>query len=336
MKRMKKSKGKKKFKGAVSRNAQKQNKSKSFGHLNLPKGISVFKEDPKSRISLDIMPYVVTCPNHLDKDEEYETAVPGELWYKRPYYLHRNIGTENETIVCPGTVKKKCPICEHRAQMLKEGAEWDDDGVKALKASLRNLYVVIPKSNKNYEEKPHIWDISQFLFQLKLNEEIQESEEYETFPDLEDGLTLRIRFSEETIGKNKFADTSRIDFKERTKPYKESILNDIPALDDVVEIPSYKAIEALFFGGISAPDVDNDDDEGEIEEEDLKVMDDEPEDDDDDDDDDDEEPEKEPLKRGKKEKSKCPHGHEFGNECEEHDDCDECGVWEACLDASEA
>ena len=201
-------------------------------------------------MTLDIMPYEVTIPNHPDKDEEYGIAIQGELWYKRPYFLHRNIGTDHQSIVCPTSIGQKCPICEYRAQLLKEGKDWDDDSVKALKPQMRNLYVVIPKGSKKFEEKPHIWDISQFLFQDKLNEEIQESEEYETFPDLEEGYSLRIRFSEESFGNNKFADTSRIDFKKREKPYKESILDEIPHLDELLEIPSYKTVEAMFFGGL--------------------------------------------------------------------------------------
>ena len=53
-------KGKKsKFKGAVGRNAVKQSQGSVLTHLNVPKGVTVFKETPKSRIDLDIIPYVV-------------------------------------------------------------------------------------------------------------------------------------------------------------------------------------------------------------------------------------------------------------------------------------
>ncbi|MCK9457302.1 MAG: hypothetical protein M0R31_08420, partial [Candidatus Riflebacteria bacterium] len=118
---------KRRFKGAVSRNAAKQSRGAQYGHLNLPKGISVFREEPKTRVSLDILPYTVTDANHPDRDDEYAIASPGELWYKRPYWLHRNIGASNESVVCPTSVGKPCPICKHRAQMLKDGADWNDD-----------------------------------------------------------------------------------------------------------------------------------------------------------------------------------------------------------------
>ena len=74
---MAKKKGKKRFKGTVSRNAQKQQRGASYGHLNLPKGLSIFKEEPGSRVNLDILPYEVTAANHPDRDDEYEIAFPG-------------------------------------------------------------------------------------------------------------------------------------------------------------------------------------------------------------------------------------------------------------------
>lgn len=327
------------FKGRVSRNAAKQSRSAQYGHLSLPKGVAVFKEEPKSRVQMDIMPYVVTDSNHPDRDEEWEIAVPDSLWYKRPYWLHRNIGPNNDSVVCPKSAGNRCPICEHREQLLREGADWDDDAVRALKSSMRNLYIIIPRRQKNYEEEPHIWDISQYLFQDKLNEEIQEDEEYETFPDLEEGLTLRIRFSEESIGSNKFAETSRIDFKERKEPYPESILDEIPNLDEILEVPSTKAAEAMFFGGMSEDELEDakgeeddwDEDDGWDDDE---ILDDAPVE---------EEPEPEPKPKPKrrrkpkkkKAKSECPHGHEFGSDCDEYDDCDECDDWEDCIDASE-
>jgi len=321
---------KRRFKGGVSRNAAKQQKGAQYGHLNLPKGISVFKEEPKTRVDIDILPYEVGDQNHPDRDDEYGIAVTGELWYKRPYYLHRNIGPNNESVVCPTSIKQPCPICEYRTQMLKEGTDWQDESVRALKASMRNLYIIVPKGNKDYNEKPHIWDISQFLFQDKLNEEIGENEDYETFPDLEEGYTLRIRFSEEQLGSNKFADTSRIDFVDRKEPYDESILEETPNLDTILSIPTYKTIETMFFGGVADEEenagITDEDDPSEPEEEEEEEE-------------EEEKPKKKPKKdaskKGKTKKSQCPHGYEFGVDVDEYDECEDCEYWESCMDASE-
>lgn len=308
------------FAEKVRANIEKQKSQKSqYGYLKLPKGVNVFKEEPGSRVKLDILPYVVTDPNHPDRDDSLGIAVPGALWYKRPFKLHRNIGYNNTSLVCPTSVGKRCPICEYKQRLLKEGKSWNDEPVRALRTFLRNLYVVVPIDNKNYEEKPYIWDISDHLFQNKLNMELEENPEYTSFPDLEEGYTLRIRFTEEQFGKNKFADTGRIDFEKREKVYDKSILDKIPNLDEVLVVLPYEQIEAKFF------DSEEDDAPSEVDDAVMEVV----------ADDEDEGPRKpktiaKPIIQGK-----CPYGHEFGRDEGAYPECSECTVWDACADAKD-
>lgn len=239
-------KKKSRFSGKVGNDSRRQQSATSnYGYLILPRGVSVFKEKPGGKVKLDIMPYVVSTDSHPDKDEKNGIALKGELWYKRPYRIHKNIGSSNDSYVCLSSIGKKCPICEVKAKMTREGASKEE--TDALKSSLRNLYVVIPIGEKELEEKPYIWDISQAMFQQLLNEEIEENMDNEVFPDLEMGKTLRIRFDSKTIGKSKpFAEASRIDFEDREEAYDESILDSIPDLDKVLKILSYKELEAKF------------------------------------------------------------------------------------------
>jgi len=236
------------FAGKVRANAEKTKSGggATYGYLALPPKISIFSPEPDSKVLLDILPYEVTTEDHPDRDDELGIAIPGSLWYKRPFKIHRNIGINNDTVVCPTSIKKPCPICNYRAEMIKKGAEKEE--VDPLKPSMRNLYVVIPKHSKKYDEVPHIWDMSHFLFQNLLAEELEENEDYDIFPDLENGLTLRIRFDSKTIGTGRpFAEASRIDFQQRENPYKESILNRVPKLDEVLIILPYKKLESLFY-----------------------------------------------------------------------------------------
>lgn len=234
------------FSGKVSANAHEQKtRWSSYGYLNLPKGVNIFTPPTSGRVHLDIIPYLVTDEKHMDRNEKLEVALPGSLWYKKPYLVHRGVGPNNDSFVCLGTVGKPCPICEFRAKRKMEGAE--EEELKALKPSKRNLYVVVPLDVKDFEEKPHILDISQYLFQDKLNNELEENPEAEVFPDLEEGLTLRVRFTEESFGKNKYGEVSRIDFVDRQTQYDEKFLDQVPNLDEVLNILSYKELQAKFF-----------------------------------------------------------------------------------------
>jgi hypothetical protein len=270
------------------------------------------------------------------------------------------------------SVGKRCPICEHRAKRIKEGAP--EEETRDLKPSLRNLYCVIPLGMDKFEETYHIWDISQYLFQDMLNDEIAENEDFEVFPDLEEGLSLRIRFSEEVFGKNKYAKVSRIDFEERDGAYDESILKDIPMLDEVLIIPTYKEAEAKFFEldddadqdappkmqtppkpRQAAKQEDDEDNEPPRQRKTLKKpatpkpAEDEdeaptparsraprraPE----------PEPEPEPAPKSRKapgsrkpaSADSCPFGHTFGDDCEQYDECDDCEKWDPCMSMKEA
>ncbi len=237
------------FIGKTTKNAQTQKEKSAFGYLRLPSTIPIFKEDPGSRVRFDIIPYVVKDEAHPDRNDEFEIAIPGTQWYRRPFKTHRNIGADNSAVICPKSIGKKCPICEYREKLLKEGANWQDDGVKALRASDRNLYLIVPLGHNKYDEKPHVWDISQHLFQTKLNDELEEQPDNAGFPDLEDGLTLKVRFSEEVFGQNKFADTSRIDFEERDKQYGASYIDKMPCLDEVLDVKDYVTLERMFMQG---------------------------------------------------------------------------------------
>ena len=37
----------------------------------------------------------------------------------------------------------------------------------------------------------------------------------------------------------------------------------------------------------------------------------------------------------KKANNKCPEGHKFGKDCEKFDECDDCDLWEKCIDESD-
>jgi len=244
------------FRGKVNNDAKRQSRNNSgFGHLNLPKGVVLYSPVPGQKESIDIIPYIVSDPKHPDANAEAGIAGVGDLWYKRPYKTHRQVGVNNETVVCLASFGKKCPICEYKKQRTKEGAEKDE--LKGYNTSNRNLYVIIPIGVKKREEEIHIFDFSQFNFQDLLNEELEENEDNEIFPDIEEGLTLAVRWAEEVFEKNKYAKAGRIDFNKRKSAYDESILDDVPDLDKVLKQLTYDELSAKFFEMEGVEDVDD-------------------------------------------------------------------------------
>ena len=75
---MTRKKKKSRFKGIVSRNAAKQARGSQYVHLNLPKGIGVFREEPKTRVNLDIIPYIVNRGKSPGSRRRIRNRYPGE------------------------------------------------------------------------------------------------------------------------------------------------------------------------------------------------------------------------------------------------------------------
>lgn len=306
------------FAGRTNRSAKKKQKNKgSYGYLQLPKDVTVFKAVAGKVFDFDIIPYIVTDEKHLDRDDDHGDAQPGDPWFKKPFKIHRNVGSgSNKTmVVCPTTIGKKCPICEHQAKRFKEGAPKEETA--AMRTSLRNLYILVPKNHKKYKEEYHIWDFSDVNFQELLDEECENNEKNEVFADLEGGKTLSVRFSEGKVDKNKFPKAGRIDFEDRDKDYSMDVLEEVPNLDEVLKIYTYKQLETLFF--------EYDEDDADEDERSFKDA------------DDGDKPSRKKKDAGKKRsdsksKKKCPEDYKFGKDFEKKPECGDCDLWDVCSD----
>jgi len=202
-------------------------------HLTIPDGCEAFSPKPGS-YRLEFLPYVV-------KSNPYAKA--GELHFERTYFIHRNIGPNNEWCICLAkTYGKPCPICEYRSKLTKDPSS-DEETVKALAPAERQLFVVVEGSS--YDQKL-IWDVSHHLFGKQLDNKIQNSDEedgYDLFADVEEGKTVRVSFKQSDQGK--WLETIDIEFKDRRKPLPSSVFEDVPCLDDMLKPMSYDKMKAL-------------------------------------------------------------------------------------------
>lgn len=301
---------KSRFAGKVKQSVHNQDKKENFGYINLPEDMEFFdpmKCRPKDKkiwtVKLDFLPYIVTNEFHQDRDSGTGAAMVDEAWFRSIIMVHNNVNKKKE--ICLKTFGKACPICDYQREQLDKGVPWKE--VSHLKPSKRDVFIVVPILDDNYEQKPYIWDMSQYNFSRLLQEELADTPENEVFPDLEEGLTLKIRFStgEFVTGSKtiQYPETSRIDFIERDKKYSWDMLEDMPKLDDLYIVKEYKDLEAEFF---------------QTEQEHITQ---EPDD-----------TEEETPQRKKKTLNECPHGHEFGKDAGTKDECAECDKLDTCLD----
>lgn len=320
------------FKGKMRRHLQNQEqKDSSYGYLAVPKDVNIFTAPPDKTVHMDILPYKVTDTDHPDKIEADNIAMPGSFWYRRPFTIHRNIGSQDEKVVCLKSIGQRCPICDYRSKRFRDGAPREE--TDKLRPGKRVLYAINIKEAEGATSGIHLWDIAYTLFEDLLQQEISEKEYAEAFADIEGGYTLRVRFASKVIGTGQpFAETSRIDFEERDKDYTSDILTKVPNLDKVLQILSAKELEAKFFD-LDSADVTTEDEEEvkpepEIQEErdvpvrKRKTV----------------EPDEEQLggeDEEKQEEKTCPQGYNYAVDVDKYPECKNCTLWGSCTYDSE-
>ena len=341
----------------AQRKAERAGNRGGSNYLNLPDGIGFYKVKKGTR-ALDVLPYTVSVDNHPEMEK-------GGEWYQRTIWVHYNIGPEDKAVLCPKTFKKRCPICEHVAQMKKD-PDADPKTIQDIKAKERELYNVIDIEEGGDEVL--LFEYSYHNFGKRLDEEIREAKPDKDphpadFAEIEGGSTLQVRFGEVSIGVGKpFLQASRIDFEERDD-YDEDILDKVVDLDTVLKPMSYQALEELFYETGSGDDEEKEEKEEGKSSRRSKKDDEEPEEKEekkssrrsrkDDDDEPEEKPEEKEEKKSsrgskekeepeeepeeKKEEGECPTGHAFGEDVDTDDDCESCPklTWSKCMDRYE-
>ncbi len=298
--------------------------------VNFPEGAEVIKPK-KGPYRWDIIPYVVKVDTHPEVEK-------GDYWYQRTFFIHFNVGPENKVVICPRTIKKPCPICEHVKELFNSGEDDDIALAKDIKAKERELYNII---NLDDEDKGvQLLEMSYHLFGKALDEEIYEGdEELGGFAELEGGKTLVVAFRKKKLGANDFYEVRKIDFEDR-EDYEESILEQAHDLDAMFQIKTYEELQKELFG---LPVEESEDEEEEEKPKPKKTTKKKKElkpDDDDDEEEEEEEEESKPKKKSKRSKKlkksdKCPYGGTFGEDVDELDECEECEVWTECQEKSE-
>jgi hypothetical protein len=208
------------------------------GYLRLPDGTEYYeavKSEKGSRALIDVVVYEVT-------EGHNPAALPGELWYERTFHVHSNIGTEKgRKYICPAkTFKRRCPVCEGRAALIKDGYKKNKELIDDLRPRERQIF------NIDTGKVTQVFESSYHTFGVYVEKECREGEpEWFGFAGLTDGFTLKVRFDEAQLGDNKFLEAGRVDFVARGN-YDRSILSEMINLDKCLVELSYEELNKIF------------------------------------------------------------------------------------------
>ena len=223
--------------------------------MNIPEGVDIFTPKEKS-FRLDIVPFKVGQGNPY--------AESGEWYYERTFFVHRGIGPEGNSYVCPAkTSGGKCPICEERAQLARD-PDGDENLIKDLRPKERQIFLFLDRDEE--EKGVQIFEFSNWNFGRLLDERRQEGDEdgdeyVAEFDDPGGGAVLRVKFKEESGGGYKYMVARSIDFKPRPNGLDEKYLEHGICPDDLLKILDYDELKKVFLQ--IEDDDDDDDDESE-------------------------------------------------------------------------
>ena len=218
-----------------------------FTCLRLPDGVNLFTPKEAGSYRLDFIPYIAGKGN--------KQCDEGMAWWERTFFVHRGIGAESQSFCClKKNWNKKCPICEE-IEVLSRKKSSDDDEEEQIKQQIadlaakeRQLFNVIDTANR--DKGIQIWEVSYHLFGKHLKNKLDNADEddrYEFFADLEEGFTLKIGAVKE-VKKYTFINFSDIEFKQRSEPYPESMLEDSYCLDSMLKEYPYDELKKIFHG----------------------------------------------------------------------------------------
>ena len=223
--------------GRVSARKWREEVRGGSNYLKVPEGVKRFEGKPGT-YRLDFMSFLAGKGN--------PRAEPGEPHIERTFFVHQNIGANQDWHLCPArTYKEKCPVCQYRAK-LSADPEADETLIKSLAAKERQLWLL--KDLTNDPDGLFLWEVSYHLFGRQLKDKINSSDEedgYDFFADPTEGMTMRLALQQSDAGK--WTEVGDIEFRPRKKQYDSDIVDEMPCLDEMLVTTPYDKYKSLLF-----------------------------------------------------------------------------------------
>lgn len=232
--------------------------------FKVPDGMEMFKFKEAKKYRIDVLPYKV-------KSNPWADVEKGDYHYERTYYVHGGMGATGQDKYCclQKNFNKPCPICKHGAKLKAGGAA--KDVLSQFYPKERQLFVIIDRDSDDKKlqlfETAHYKSFGEMLAN-KLDGADEDSP-MQSFHSLDDGMYLSVKTKQDSFAGNTYYPPINIEMNPRSKPLPESLLEEIPCLDDVFIELTYKELEKIFNQVTSdAEEEDGDDEDKEDDEED--------------------------------------------------------------------
>jgi hypothetical protein len=298
-----------------------------------------FFQPAMGRNAINIIPFEIKTKNHpLVKNGSMEI---GELDYCLDIWTHRNVGPSESAVLClKKTFGKACPICEEADKLRKAGKDKESGD---LKASRRVIYNI--EDTRKSPGEVQVFEVSHFLFEKELIDEARNDDEgdesFTDFADPETGSVVKFRCSKSSRGGFEFNEFKSFSFGERDDPLDDDLVGKAISFDEYLNIPTYEQAQEILYGADEDDDEDDEPKKGKGKPKPKKSSRHDEDDDDEEDDEDEEDDDPPPPKKGKGKppakssgksgKGKCPHGYTFGEDADEHEECEDCEQWAKCI-----
>jgi hypothetical protein len=225
------------------------------------KGMSFWKPGPGQHI-FDILPYIAGSQNPRRKK--------GKAAYVVDVFTHRGVGPNEDQYICLAkSFNEPCPICEYRAERVKESDATEEE-IKALKPGRRVVYAIWDGDDQ--KKGVQLYEVAHWFMENPIQSIVKKPKrggglsEAIDFPHPDNGKS--VAFEIKAVGKNR--DYTGHQFVDRDEPIPDEILEAVPVVDELLHVPSYDEVHAAFFGA-SAHEVEEIASEKKEEEEEVKV-----------------------------------------------------------------
>lgn len=194
-------------------------------------------------------------------------VVAGELregdWdYSVDYFVHKNVGPDKGTYICPKkTYGKACPMCEEAQRLSDENGS---DAAKGMWASKRSLLCVQPLDERGRGDNvPMLLDCAYNNFTHDLTDASTACMRGDGVVDFANpgaaGREVSFQIGEESMGGGrKYKIAKNFAFNKRREEIPDSVLDAVPCLDSLLVVSTKEDIEKAMFGGPSDDTRDDD------------------------------------------------------------------------------